>query len=126
MSEQSDRTWVNIRCWPCHRRFGEAPLLAVAERKAGAWEVAVALRAGRRGDEEQGILTPERRWLDPRHAQAESRLLVWGGNVMLYPVPEGAAHLACRRCQARPRVARAQLVELAEQALADGCRDVFI
>ena len=36
-----------------------------------------------------------------------------------------AAQLICYRCPARPRVARAKLVELAEQAMAAGRRDAY-
>jgi hypothetical protein len=45
--------------------------------------------------------------------------------VKLFPFEASAAQLICQKCKARPRVAVAKLVELAEQAMAAGRHDAY-
>jgi hypothetical protein len=46
--------------------------------------------------------------------------------VSLWAFEASAAQLICQKCKARPRVAMAKLVELAEQAEAAGRRDAYV
>jgi hypothetical protein len=49
-----------------------------------------------------------------------------GHRFVLVPLTAPAAALDCPNCRARPRLARAKLVALAEQALAAGRRDAYV
>jgi hypothetical protein len=51
------------------------------------------------------------------------------GRFQLIPLTNpdvSAVQLICPKCSARPRVARAKLVELAEQAMATGRHDAYV
>jgi hypothetical protein len=83
-----------------------------------------------------------RRPISPERARAESvksysggavpdrpnRFIPTPGRFQLVPLnnPDvSAAGLVCPKCKARPRVALAKLIELAEQAMAAGRRDAY-
>jgi hypothetical protein len=57
-----------------------------------------------------------------------TRVILEGGRfvwVPLHPVVSPAARLICNHCPAKPRVARAKLVELAKQAEIRDRRDAY-
>lgn len=132
MSEQSDAYRVTFYCDCCAQRWGRGPVLAVAHRGSdwpeGQWWVQVARRS--------------RRPISPERARAESvksysggavpdrpnRFIPTPGRFQLVPLTNpdvSAVRLICRKCSARPRVARVKLVELAEQAMAGGRHDAY-
>jgi hypothetical protein len=119
VAKQTELFDVVFRCDPCDRRHGHAPVLAAAdEGAAGGWSFWVADRGGIRG-----------RAVAVREApDALARLYGTEPSTRLgfLPLTAAAAHLACRRCPHRPRLATARLIELAEQAVADGRQEVFV
>ena len=132
MAKQTNQYRVTFYCDQCAQRWGRGPVLAVADRGSdwpeGQWWVQVARRI--------------RQPISPERARAESvksysggavpdrpkRFLPTPGRFQLVPLtnPEvSAARLICRKCSARPRVALAKLIELAEQAMAAGRHDAY-
>jgi hypothetical protein len=129
--EQRDQYRVAVYCDRCAQRRGRGPVLAVAQREPwmvdGHWQLKVARRLPRRLPPESprvvtsysGGAVPDRR----KRWQAER-----GRRLVLVPVhalERSAALLICQKCKARPRVAVAKLVELAEQAMAAGRHDAY-
>jgi hypothetical protein len=133
MSEQRERVEVIIRCDLCHRRYGDggAPILALADRMPGAdWTVAAIARRGRRADLPVAVRKgggPH----DPLQVAAQAPPAISGPQTTrlgMNLITSAAAQLACRRrtCTARPRVARAALIELAERTAAAGQRVAYV
>lgn len=54
------------------------------------------------------------------------RVVQPGHRFILVPLTAPAAALDCPNCPARPRLSRAKLVELAQQALAAGRHDAYV
>jgi hypothetical protein len=95
----------------------------------GSWRLRVARRTSRPISPERvqagsirsysGGAVPDR----PRHiAPKPGRFQL----VPLHAFETSAAQLVCPKCKARPRVAVAKLVELADRALAAGRHDAYV
>jgi hypothetical protein len=113
-----------------------ARLLAVAERGPHPWchpdlwhlwRFSVARRAGR-APTEPGVAVATSRGGGIPHGDRKRVAMQVGRRLALVPLSldDSAAQLICRHCKARPRVSRAKLVELAEQAVAAGRRDAYV
>jgi hypothetical protein len=121
---------VAVRCDPCARRYGYAPVLAVLERKPGeAWTAWVAHRGGRRAlpvaVREGGAPHGQLRFIaEPGPGSGYHR----ARRLMVYPITAAAAQLVCRgrRCTHKPREAVSTLADLAEQAAAAGRADIYV
>jgi len=131
VAEQPDSYAVVFRCDRCARRSGRAPVLAVGNPDPSApvewsWRLWARrashplppMEKGGISSHGGGVPHGSMRRLDTRGRQ-NTRLA-------LIPLMAPAAQLICHRCKAKPRVARAKLVELAEQAMAAGRRDAYV
>jgi hypothetical protein len=133
VSEQSAAYRVTFYCDRCAQRWGRGPILAVADREPwmveGDWRLQVTRRSSRPISPERvkagsirsysGGAIPDRpRSIAPKPGRFQL--------VPLHAFETSAAQLVCPKCKARPRVALAKLVELAEQALAAGRRDAYV
>lgn len=123
-------------CDRCARRDGRKRILAVAERGPhpwcppdlwNLWGFSVVRRAGR-APSEPGVAVATSYSGGVPHGEPKRVAMRVGRRLALVPLNlfEPAAQLVCRHCKARPRVARAQLVELADQAEAAGRRDAYV
>jgi hypothetical protein len=139
VSEQRDPFQVLFRCDCCARRSGRAQILATANRDGSPNEWGWRPPDGWR-------LWYARRLQRPlRLAETTQHLTVWatggtphgprermgrvvqpGHRFILVPLTKPSVALNCPTCLARPRLARAKLVELAEQTLAAGRRDAYV
>jgi hypothetical protein len=121
---------VVFRCDRCARQHGRAPVLAMAHRDpAEGWALFLARRTSQSAHvgSVQPWGGPTKRnarlsYMTPDAKPGESRLL------LILFTASTAAQLACRRrgCSAKPRVARATLVEMAEQTIAAGRHDAYV
>jgi hypothetical protein len=94
----------------------------------GHWRLRVARRLPRRLPPDllpfpvksySGGAVPDR----PARAVVRSGRYVF---VQVRALDVSAAQLICQKCKARPRVALAKLIELAEQAMAAGRHDAYV
>jgi hypothetical protein len=128
---------VEGKCDRCARDLGRrAPTLAVcrwvsssawAEGLRDHWELIGLGQRNRRPLEVQGTPRPT----VPGRTLSGQTVMATPGMVHprtrdKHPVTARRVELACRRCGARPRVARRRLYELAEQAVAAGRRDFYL
>jgi hypothetical protein len=141
VSEQREPHDVVIYCDRCASRYGSRRLLAAADRYPGpgpgtaypsdGWRFWLGRRAGRKVRITDGGYMPLMRSAGGvPHGPRErvGPVLQPGGHRFgLVPLDmwTPAAQLICHKCPARPRVARAKLVELAERAVAAGRRDAY-
>jgi hypothetical protein len=122
VGEQQWRNYgsVTFRCLPCRRRRGDAPALAVLE--------------GGGGRSRYRLYRYDRLWasytrlrvlaLDPSLDRGLEKGSPWRGGT-----PRGRGkgmELACRRCPHRPGLKLRTLYALAEDAIGEGRRDVFV
>ncbi|HEV8425709.1 MAG TPA: hypothetical protein VGS14_11040 [Actinomycetes bacterium] len=143
MAEQPLPHDVVFYCDQCARRHGSRRLLAAADRysepgpgtawPSDGWRLWLGRRSGRKvrltsvtgPTALSGGGHPDKR----RPRERVGPVLRPGGLRFLW-VPldmwAPAAQLICYKCSARPRVARAKLVELAEQAMAAGRHDAYV
>jgi hypothetical protein len=103
---------VTLRCDRCARDLGtKAPALAICNRTEGGWWQVIAVQRMSRDMRDQPPV-------------AGYQPFTGRGHGLDLRAPGQA--LACRRCKARPRVSRRNLVELVEEALAAGRRDAYV
>ena len=128
MAEQPRRVQVLARCKKCDRRYNQQPILAVVDRRPGEpWKVDVVVRTGRRGDlpglHRKGA-APDGPLLRPDQVVEPQGAI----RLAMTPVTGSAAQMACQRdnCGAKPRAARAWLIEQAEQAIAEGRAEFLV
>jgi transposase InsO family protein len=139
VSKQRDRFQIAFRCDRCARRHGRAQILATANRDAtpnawgirppDGWRLWYARRLPKRVRlaETPQSLTVVSAGGAPHGPRKRMGLVVQPGHrLILVPLTAPAAALDCPDCPARPRLSRAKLVELAEQTLAAGRRDVYV
>ena len=119
--EQRDQYRVTVYCDQCAQRWGRGPILAVVEKEPwmvdGHWRLAISRQVPVATSYSGGVI-PDR----PKRFAIQRRRL------QLVPVSvlsASAARLQCPKCAARPRVAVAKLMELAEQAMAAGRHDAY-
>jgi hypothetical protein len=126
MSQQPNLNRVFFKCWACRRQHGPTPLLAVAEWADGQWWVYINRRHGRGMRELQatsrgGVGEPRDKPVPINPTwRPDSRSVL-----MPFRGLKGT-RLACTRCTARPGVARAALVALAEETAAAGRHEAYL
>ena len=132
MPEQSHLYRVTFYCDPCAQRWGRGPVLAVAEREPwmaeGHWRFEVARRTPRKVSPERARIGALTSYSGGAVPDQPKRFVGKPGRFQLIPLSAfdtSAAGLICRKCPARPRVALAKLIELAEQAMAAGRHDAY-
>jgi hypothetical protein len=108
-------------------------MLAVANRESdwpeGQWWVQVARRSRRPISPERARAEPVRSYSGGAVPDRPNRFFPTPGRFQLVPLnnPDASAvQLICPKCSARPRVARAKLVELADQTEAAGRHDAYV
>jgi hypothetical protein len=125
--EQTDAYRVIFYCDRCAQRWGRGPVLAVAEREPwmveGHWWLRVARRLPRRVE----APLPAKSYSGGAVPDQPKRFVVERGRIgfVQLSVQATAALLICQKCKARPRVAIAKVIELAEQAMAAGRHDAY-
>jgi hypothetical protein len=132
VSEQSDAYRVTFYCDCCAQRWGRGPVLAIADRGSdwpeGCWWLQVARRRSRPISPEQARAESVRSYSGGAVPDRPNRFKPKPGRFQLVPLNTfgiSAAGLVCPKCKARPRVAVAKLVELAEQAMAASRHDAY-
>ena len=134
MSEQREPDRVVFYCDRCAQRDGRKRILAVAERggdpwfpQRDDWRLSVARRVGQAPVVPGAAVATSHSGGLP-HGEPKRVTMQLRRRLALVPILlfDPAAQLICRHCKARPRVARAKLVELADQAEAAGRRDAYV
>lgn len=126
MAEQREQYDVTFYCNKCALRRGKMVTVGVAAHDLGGeWRFWVTRRADR-----AAFATVA----GPAVGDPPRKLLAFGNyletpgrRVVHVPFTSGsAAQFICRGCPARPREARAVMVELAERTVAAGRRDAYV
>jgi hypothetical protein len=129
--EQPNQYRVTFYCDRCARRDGRNRIVAVADRGVDPqhpdfWWMSVARRAGRAPTKPSSAVGTSRSGGLP-HGESKRVKMQVGRRLVLVPLHplDSAAQLICRHCKARPRIAQAKLIQLADQAMAIGRHDAY-